>query len=286
MKRHDRVVKAVGGLLAFALLAGGSGSAAAAAPANLSAEQIVERNIAARGGSDAWREVKSIAFTGQMDAGQVHPNPGPEITDQRELKIHVKRNHPEKLEAPKNVALPFRLELKRPHKTRLEVQFQGQTAVQVYDGQVGYKYRPYLNRTDWQSFTPEEARLASDQQELDGPLLDYRAKGTRIALDGTDKVDDRDAYRLKLTLANGEVRHVWVDAQNFLDVKIDGQRRMDGREKTMFTVQKDFRKVNGVTVPFLLETSVEGINRVESIHVEKAELNPRLDDARFVRPSG
>jgi hypothetical protein len=61
-------------------------------------------------------------------------------------------------------------------------------------------------------------------------LVDYAAKGTRIDLDGIEKVDGRDAYKLKLTLKNGEAMHVWIDAETFLEAKIEGTpRRLDGK---------------------------------------------------------
>ena len=45
--------------------------------------------------------------------------------------------------------LPFIMELKRPRKMRFELQFKGQTAVQVFDGANGWKLRPFLNRRKW-----------------------------------------------------------------------------------------------------------------------------------------
>src|SRR6266436_1781597 len=44
------------------------------------------------------------------------------------------------------VQLPFVMELKRPRKMRFELQFSGQTAIQVFDGANGWKLRPFLNR--------------------------------------------------------------------------------------------------------------------------------------------
>jgi hypothetical protein len=91
--------------------------------------------------------------------------------------------------------LPFRMELERPRKMRFEIQFNGQTAVQIYDGANGWKLRPFLNRREVETYTPEEMKIASVQADLDGPLVDYAAKGTRIELAGTEKVEDRDTYK-------------------------------------------------------------------------------------------
>jgi len=121
------------------------------------------------------------------------------------------------------------MELERSRKIRFELQFNGQTAIQVYDGANGWKLRPFLNRREVEPYTAEEMKIASTQLDLDGPLVDYAAKQTQIELAGVEKVEGRDAYRLKLKMKDGQAIHVWIDAQTFLEVKIEGQpRRLDG----------------------------------------------------------
>lgn len=218
----------------------------------LSAEQIVQRNVSARGGLTTWRSVTSMTMSGQMDVG-------------------------------KGTKLPFTMELKRGRKVRLELQFQGQTAVQIYDGVNGWKLRPFLNRKDVEPFTSDELKQASLDSDLDGPLVDYAAKGTRISLEDVEKVESRDAYKLKLTLKNGQVRRIWIDAQNFLEVKIDGSRIMDGRPRVVETYFRDYKTVQGLVVPYVFETAVEGVKGTEKIAVEKVVVNPGLDDSLFAK---
>jgi outer membrane lipoprotein-sorting protein len=218
----------------------------------LSAEQIVQRSVSASGGLSAWRRVTAMTMTGQMDIG-------------------------------KGVKAPFTMELKRGRKVRLELQFQGQTAVQIYDGVNGWKMRPFLNRKDAEPFTPDELKQASLDSDLDGALVDYAAKGTRIDLEEVEKVENRDAYRLRLTLKNGQVRRIWIDAQNFLEVKIDGSRQMDGKQRAIETYFRDYRATQGLMMPYVFETAVEGVKGTEKIEIEKVVVNPALDDSLFAR---
>jgi hypothetical protein len=167
----------------------------------------------------------------------------------------------------------------------------------VFNGTAGWKVRPYLNRLEVESFTADELKLASMQAELDGPLVDYAAKGTRIELAGMEKVEDRDTYNLKLTLSDGRETHVWIDAQTFLEAKIEGQpRRLDGVEHQVEVYYRDYRMVSGLQIPFVLETRVlplastsatrirENPVRPEKIVIEKVEINPKLDAALFSKP--
>jgi hypothetical protein len=190
-------------------------------------------------------------------------------------------------EAIKQVQLPIRINLKRPQKSRVEIEFAGQTAIQMFDGTHGWKLRPYLNRKEYEPFTAAEASAGIQRADLEGPLLDYVANGGSVALEAVEPVEGRGAYRLKLTTKNGAVQHIWIDAQSFLDVKVEAApRRMDGSLHKVAVFQRDFRSVQGVLIPFVLETSVEGYTGTHKLMLEKVAVNPVLDDALFVRPKG
>jgi len=237
-------------LLSFAAVAAG------AAPANLTAEQIVEKNVAARGGLGAWRAVETLTLSGTMDAGGT-------------------QNH----------ALPFVLKLKRPHKSRLEILFNNQTAVQVYDGAHGWKLRPFLNRNEVETYTDAEARSAAASDELDGALIDHAAKGTRIALLGSEAVEGHPAYKLVVTSRGGARRNVWIDESTFLEVKADGEpRKLNGQLHKVTIYYRDYRGEHGLQIARLQEIAVEGVKATEKTQITAVGVNERLDDALFQKP--
>jgi hypothetical protein len=165
--------------------------------------------------------------------------------------------------------------------------FAGKTAVQVYDGKSGWKLRPYLNRNDVEPFTEEELKASVGGWEIDGPLLGAVAKGTKVELEGVEPVEGKEAYRLKLTSSTGGAQHVWIDAKSFLDVKVEGApRRMDGKMRTVWVYQRDFRAEQGVMVPHVLETAVDGYRDTHKIVIEKVAVNPALNDTLFAKPTG
>jgi hypothetical protein len=264
------------------------------AAAKLSAAEIANKNVAARGGLEAWRAVQTISMQGKLGAGG----------NQRATLAAPMANMPSKksvdqIVRPRPVAeaqLPFVMELKRPRRMRLELQFNGQTAIQAFDGTNGWKLRPFLNRREVEPYTSDEIKIASTQSELDGFLVDYAAKGTQIDLDGIEKVEDRDAYKLKLTLKSGQVTHVWVDTQTFLETKIEGApRRLDGTYHPVEVYYRDYRAVSGLLIPFVLETRVLPVTKTalglkdtpvpaEKIIIDKVTVNLKLDDSLFLKP--
>jgi outer membrane lipoprotein-sorting protein len=263
------------------------------ATATLTAAQIVGRHIAARGGLQTWRAVQALSLRGKMEVGRGSDDRSQVLAAQgrrgRNTKAAAAAADAPAVkagaEAAPQVQLPFVMELKRPGRSRVEIDFAGKTAVQVYDGKQGWKLRPYLNRSDAEPFTAQEAKTVSAQDALEGPLVDYAAKGSKVELVAVGPVEGHDAYELKLTKNGGQVQRIWIDAQSFLDIKVEAvQRRMDGRLREVWVYQRDFRRVHGLMMPFLLETAVEGDHDTHKMMIERVAVNPQLDDALFSKP--
>ena len=281
-------------LIVLSAVCGFASSVLAAENPGLTAAQIVNKNVAARGGLKAWHAVQTLTESGKMGAGG--DQRGPQATQPAVKRPGKQAPMPTSPRLAQEAQLPFTLELERPRRMRLEIQFNGQTAVQVYDGTNGWKVRPFLNRMEVENYTEDELRKAALQSDLDGPLMDYAAKGTTVELEGTDKVEDKDNYRLKLTMSDRHVVHVWIDARTFLETKIEGTpRRLDGLEHPVEVYYRDYRNVDGLQIPFVLETKVlsiaqqpKGVRQsnfpVEKIVFEKVQVNQKLDASRFTKP--
>ena len=264
-----------------------------ATPAERNAIPIAEKNTVARGGLAAWRAVASMSLSGRLEAGKprdpvklamAYSQPENQAKLQARMAVLRGSTTATVSAADKSVQLPYVMEMKRPRKSRVEVRFRGQTAIQVFDGTTGWKVRPFLGRHEVEPYNAEEMRIAAQQTELDGPLMDYAAKGSRLELVGNEPVEGHDAYKLRITSDTGMSRQVWVDAQTFLDVMIDGTRTMDGKLRSVRTVFRDYKPVGGLMIPHVLETTVEGVKGSEKIVIEHVTINPKLDDARFAKP--
>jgi outer membrane lipoprotein-sorting protein len=255
----------------------------------LTAAQIIEKNVAARGGLQAWRSVQTMTWKGKMDAGtgdSAARSRAFAMSSIGKMQPASRMSMSDKAEAEKQVQLPFTSEMKRGRKKRIELEFAGKTAVQVYDGSNGWLVRPYLNRNDVELFTAEQLQSEGQSADLDGYLVDYAAKGNKVDMEGVEKVEGKDAYKLKVTQKSGDVKYIWIDAQSFLDVRVSGpQRRMDGKMHNVYVYQRDFRSVSGVMVPYTLETTVEGYRDTHKMVLESVVINPKLDDSLFTKPA-
>jgi hypothetical protein len=119
---------------------------------------------------------------------------------------------------------------------------------------------------------------------MDGPLVDYRAKGHRVELMGLEKVGGRDAWRLKVILHDGDVRDLYLDLKTHLQIASIARRTVRGRPVEVESELGDYREVGGVLLPHSFETRVKGVRETQSVRFDKIELNVPIDDSRFSRP--
>ncbi|HQR66246.1 MAG TPA: hypothetical protein PLB02_02520 [Thermoanaerobaculia bacterium] len=217
-------------------------------------DEIVGRYVAARGGILKLRALRTLRQEGRVSAG-----------------------------AGRN-GLVTR-EIKRPGKIRFELTVQGVTSVFASDGQRGWKVTPLEGETGPRPL-PEEALVdAREQADIDGPLVDWKSKGSRIELAGREAVDGRDAYKLKLTLKSGGVITAYVDVDSASLVRTEATRHVRGKDVRIETTFGDYRKTEGILFPHLVEVRAAGRPQVLRIVVDKVEVNPPLSDARFVPPA-
>lgn len=217
-------------------------------------DEVVTSNLAARGGKERIRALQSIRETGTVTA-----------SDGRVARV-VR-------------------EVKRPGLFRLEFSFQGTTSVFAHDGETGWQVAPLQGQLEPRAVAAEvDAAGGVDQRDLEGPLVDWREKGHVVELVGREALPGGEAFKLKLTLAGGAVRHDYVDVATRQVVRSDVTRIVRGRPVVLENTFSDFREVGGLVFPHLIETHVTERPEVLTITIQKVELDPELDDERFRLP--
>ena len=177
-------------------------------------------------------------------------------------------------------------ENKRPNSVREEFQIQGMVGINAYDGREGWKIEPWNGKRDPESLGEEETHGILDDADFDGPLVNYQAKGNRVEYQGIEQIEGSDAYKLKVTRANGDVSFFYLDTEYYVPIRIDTQRMIRGAPQESETSLGDYKQVNGVYMPFSSESGGKGSSSADrgKITFDKIEANVPLDDARFKRP--
>jgi hypothetical protein len=154
---------------------------------------------------------------------------------------------------------PFLAEFKRPGKMHNEVTIKSKTVVRTFNGKdAGWVINPFVGK---------------------------KAKGNVIELAGTEKVEGRDAYILKVTHKDGTISSYSFDAQTFLLTKWSGVDNMNGESVMRETFFRDYRDVNGLKFAFEVASDTPGTEDAQRIVVDKIEVDPQIDDSHFEKPS-
>ncbi|MFY0253443.1 hypothetical protein ACDQ55_05740 [Chitinophaga sp. 30R24] len=214
-----------------------------------SVDEIVAKNIAAMGGADKLKGIKTEYIEGSMEVqGQTVP-----------VKRWVKQNE----------------------AMRLEFSVMGTNNVQVINHDSGWTLMPVMMQTSAQDMDAQLVKMMKSQLDLRGELYDYKGKGKKIELQGQEAVNGASAYKLKITSADGTQGIVYLDTQTFLLVKAVNHVNLQGQELDLETLFSDYKKTpDGITYAAVTEQSPGGVK----IHIDKIENNQPLAESLFAKP--
>jgi hypothetical protein len=175
---------------------------------------------------------------------------------------------------------PLLVEMKRPGMMREEVTLNGKSQIRTTDGTVGWGVGTLREASTPQQVDDQELHNLAASADFEGPLVDYKEKGNRIELAGKEKVGKRMAYKLVISMKNGENRIDFIDSRTYLELKWQG-RVSDNVFESYF---RDYRRVKGLMYAFEIDSGMLGQPANQKIVIEKVDVNPPLDDARFQKP--
>jgi hypothetical protein len=216
-------------------------------------DEVIAKNVQAHGGADKLKSVRSLRTTAKFSQGSFRAD--------------------------------VRQENKRADKVREEFIIQGLAQVQAYDGKTGWQISPFGGRKDPELLSQDDLKSLVVDADIDGPLVDYKEKGHKAELVGHDSMEGTDCFKIKLSMKNGDVRYYYLDADSYLELKLEIQTTIRGALQESELYYGDYEQVNGVYYPFAVEQAQKGSSSRAQITVEKIEQNIPLEDAHFTMPA-
>jgi hypothetical protein len=218
------------------------------------AEELVSKNIQAKGGLDRIKAAKTRRMTGKLK------------------------------NARGRVAI-FGQTNMRPDLVRQNLTMQGMTAIQAYDGSTGWQTQPFRGRKDPELMGEDTLRDLLLAADFDGPLVDYAEKGNKIEYLGHDLVDGDDALRLRVTLKNGDIIYFYLDPDTYLEIRKEIQQFVRGSVRERVVDVGSYKPVNGVMYPFSISEGPRSNPSAQVTTVEKIEVNVAVSDSEFALPA-
>lgn len=217
-------------------------------------DEVVAKNLAAKGGVEKLKSVHAMRITGRVSVG----------TGQ---------------------VIGMTITSERPNKLRQESAIEGQKTVMAFDGQKAWMVNPLVGVTSPQDITGPQFDALRDQADLDGPLVDYKTKGITLELLGTEPVEGKPAHKIKVTRKSGQSQTLFLDVTSGLEVKAVNQVTQGEVTMTVESLFSDYKSVDGLMMAHAITQTVSGpMTQTLTITVDKAEVLPDVDDAIFVKP--
>ena len=206
-------------------------------------DDIIQKHLAATGGVDNWKKINSI----------------------KKSCIRMSRG----------VEIPLVITIQQGKGYRSESTISGMTSYTVITDKEGWGFNP-RNQQKPEAVPSETVKLAQDRLDIQGPLIDYKAKGYKIVYLGTDDVEGTECYKLKVTMPSGKEESIFIDASNYYLVRTIEKTKANGKEQLFTTTYGDYQKLpEGVIYPMSFD------NGGSSIAIKKLEINKPLAEDIF-----
>lgn len=217
-------------------------------------DDIVAKNLKAKGGAEKWGSVNSVRMTGKIAVG------GQEM--------------------------PLTVYAKRPNLNRQEISLPDGKVVQAFDGTTAWVINPMMGGDAPQAMPGAAADMMKNSADFDGSLINYKSKGHTIELVGKEKLGDKDVYHLKVTMKGGQVQHYFIDAESGLELKTSAEvdMGMGGPKQTLDTEMSNYKQVEGIMLPHTVRQFINGKPMVE-MTVTGVEFNAPIDETIFKMPA-
>lgn len=191
---------------------------AAAAPATLTADQLIEHNVTARGGADRLAALSGVERHGRL------------VVPGMALQLGLAEWQG------------------RGSHYRQEVSLQGLTAVTAYDGHEAWQIQPFEGRKDPSRMSQDEARDLAWRSDFEGPFVGYAAKGHRVEYLGMEEVDGTPAHGLRVQLKGGNEVTYWFDPDTWMVIRAIARETVRGAEDVTEVDFGEYKEVAGVYV--------------------------------------
>lgn len=218
------------------------------------ADEVINNYVKAIGGMEKINSIKTAKMTGKFSTGSMD--------------------------------ISFSRLYKRPDKMKMEMQIQGMTMVQAYDGTNGWMINPFQGARDAEKMSAADTKSIRDNADLEGTIVNYQEKGAKVELVGKEDMEGTDVYKIKLTDKDGDVTNYFFDTQSYLLLKESSKRKIGEKEVAVDIIYGNYKATDGFLYPWAVEIKAPDaqMGGEQKAVLETMTLNVPTEDADYMMP--
>ncbi len=208
------------------------------------ADEVIDKYIAAIGGKEKWKQVNTIKIDGQIEV--------------------------------QGLEIPFTMQAANNKGTRVDAEFQGNKIIEIVTPAQGWSQNPMAGKATLQPLSADELKQKLDDLDIQSAFIDYKEKGSTVEALGKDEEDGNEYFKIKLTTKNQNETTYFFDLKTNLIYKQETVVKQQGQDIKMTIKSYDYQDTDfGVKMPYKVDQG--GMIMV----TKKVTTNPVLDDKLF-----
>lgn len=158
---------------------------------------------------------------------------------------------------------------------RNDIAAMGMNGYQIYTPATGWNFMPFMGQASPEAMKDEELKTGQLWLDLQGNLVNYKEKGNQLELQGKEKADTAECYKIKATLKSGKAVTYFINSRSYYIVKTVSTQNIAGEEEVVNAYANYKATDNGYIFPFTF-TIPKG-----EITYSKIEANVAVDEKIF-----
>jgi hypothetical protein len=215
-------------------------------------DEVIQKSSAVYGGLDAFNKVKTIKMAGTLTT--------------------------------QGMDLPITIQIINGRATRTDVEVMGSQVIRVYKDGKGWIQNQFAGSPTPTDATADDLADMKAQSMLASALMDYKARGHQVELQGQVDMDGGKVFKIKLTSKDdGKASIYYIKSSDYTLVKLESDREIQGQTVTVETIFSDPKDFNGLKFFMSRSQKING-EEFQAIKFDTVTLNVAIDEKIFDKP--
>jgi len=212
------------------------------------ADEVIQKYATATGGLEHFKAIKTLKLAGTVSA--------------------------------QGNEFPLTVQIINGKAIRTDVTIMDKTIISAYKDGVGWKINPFQGSDAAVDVTGNELNDLKTQSFVASQLMDYKARGFTVELQGQEDVEGAKAYKIKLVTDDKREYTYFIDATTSMLIKSINSSTVMGQDMLVETYYKDVKDFSGLKFSTSRTQKANG-QELQELHFDKFEIDPAIDEKVF-----